>query len=210
MAAYVDDLLARSPNWGIVGASLRRPDTRDALAPQDYLYTLAVRDASGAACRVIGSILDVMDANTQRAELIALMADPRIRIVSLTVTEKGYCHDPATGELDESIRTSSTISRTLTNRSARPAHRRGAAAAHAGGHAKPFTVMSCDNLPSNGKTCGRIVTRFAELASPELAAWVRANVASPRPWSIASCRRRPRTTGEAVRGATGPRMPGRS
>src|SRR5688572_25631272 len=99
MAVYLDELLAGHADWGIVGASLRRPDTKDALAPQDFLYTLAVRDASGTSCRVIGSILDVMDANTQRADLVALMADPRIRIVSLTVTEKGYCHDPATGEL---------------------------------------------------------------------------------------------------------------
>src|SRR5687768_18435203 len=86
MAVYVDDLLPRDPRWGIVGASLRRPDTRDALAPQDFLYTVAVRDAAGTSNRVIGSILDILDANTQRAELLAMLADPRIRIVSLTVT----------------------------------------------------------------------------------------------------------------------------
>jgi fructuronate reductase len=179
MAVYVDDLLARHPDWGIVGASLRRPDTRDALAPQDFLYTIAVRDASGTACRVVGSILDVMDANTQREELIALMADPKIRIVSLTVTEKGYCYDPATGVLDEKhpdivhdlshpdepISAPGIIAAALDRR-------REAGIA-------PFTVMSCDNLPSNGKTCGRIVTRFAELRSPALAAWVIANVKFP-------------------------------
>ena len=89
MAAYVDDLLAKTPSWGIIGASLRRPDTRDALQPQDFLYTLAIRDASGTKPRFIGSILDVLDANTQRAQLIETMADPAIRIVSLTVTEGG-------------------------------------------------------------------------------------------------------------------------
>lgn len=94
IAAYVDDILAIDPSWGIIGASLKRPDTRTALAPQDFLYTLAVRDASGTATRVIGSVLSVLDATTQRDELIAAMADPRIRIVSLTITEKGYCHDP--------------------------------------------------------------------------------------------------------------------
>src|SRR5690606_17118189 len=97
MAVYVDDLLPRDPRWGIIGASLRRPDTREALAPQAFLYTVAIRDAAGTTNRVIGSILDILDANTQRPELIAMLADPRIRIVSLTVTEKGYCHDPATG-----------------------------------------------------------------------------------------------------------------
>lgn len=163
MAAYVDSLLAKNPRWGIIGASLRRPDTRDALAPQDFLYTLAIRDASGTRPRIIGSILDVLDANTQRAQLIETMADPAIRIVSLTVTEKGYCHDPSTGELDEKH---PDIVHDLANPGAPVGapgiivaalelrHRRGLV---------PFTVMSCDNLPSNGKTAGRIVRRLAEL-----------------------------------------------
>ena len=64
MAVYVDDILKSDPRWGIIGASLRRPDTRDALAPQDFLYTVAIRDASGTTPRVIGAILDVLDANT--------------------------------------------------------------------------------------------------------------------------------------------------
>lgn len=163
MAAYVDSLLAKTPDWGIIGASLRRPDTRDALQPQDFLYTLAVRDASGTRPRIIGSILDVLDASTQRAQLIETMADPAIRIVSLTVTEKGYCHDPSTGELDEKhpdivhdlahpempVSAPGIIVAALALR-----QQRGLA---------PFTVMSCDNLPSNGKTAGRIVRRLAEL-----------------------------------------------
>src|SRR5438132_1051152 len=66
MAVYVDDLLKENPDWGIIGASLRRPDTKEALAPQDNLYTLAVRDAVGTRCRIIGSILQVLDANTER------------------------------------------------------------------------------------------------------------------------------------------------
>jgi fructuronate reductase len=86
MAVYVDDLLAQDPSWGIIGASLRRPDTKEALEPQDGLYTIAVRDAAGTHPRVIGSILRVMDANTEREELLSLMADPAVRIVSLTVT----------------------------------------------------------------------------------------------------------------------------
>ena len=86
MAVYVDDLLATHPDWAIVGASLRRPDTKEALEPQDGLYTVAVRDAAGTHPRVIGSILKVLDANAEREELLALMASPQIRIVSLTVT----------------------------------------------------------------------------------------------------------------------------
>jgi fructuronate reductase len=163
MAAYVDSLLKTNPDWAIIGASLRRPDTRDALAPQDFLYTLAIRDASGTTARIIGSIRDVIDANTDRQKLIELMASPTIRIVSLTVTEKGYCYAPATGELDEAhpdivhdlahpdapISAPGIIAAALKLR-----HERGLI---------PFTVMSCDNLPSNGRTAGRIVKRYAEL-----------------------------------------------
>lgn len=171
MAVYVDALLPTHPDWGIIGASLRRPDTRDALAPQDFLYTVAVRDAAGTRAQVIGSLLDVLDANRQRDAIIEAMASPAIRIVSLTVTEKGYCHDPATGLLDEKhpdivhdlahpeapISAPGLIVAALARRKAR-----GLA---------PFTVLSCDNLPSNGRTARRIVTRLATLTDPSLAAY---------------------------------------
>jgi len=178
MAVYVDDLLAEDPSWGIVGASLRRPDTKDALAPQDGLYTIAVRDASGTHPRVIGSILSVMDANSEREELLALMASPAIRIVSLTVTEKGYCHDPATGELDERHPDIiHDLAHPTTPKSAPGMLVEALARRKAAGIA-PFTVMSCDNLPSNGETAKRIVTRFAALRDADLGAWVK-DVAFP-------------------------------
>ncbi len=172
MAVYVDDLLAGDPSWGIVGASLRRPDTKDALEPQDGLYTIAVRDAAGTHPRVIGSILSVMDANTQREDLLRLMADPAIRIVSLTVTEKGYCHDPATGELD---RNHPDIVHDLAN-PATPKSAPGmlveALARRKAAGVSPFAVMSCDNLPNNGHTAKRIVTALATLRDAELGRWV--------------------------------------
>ncbi len=172
MAVYVDDLLSGDPSWGIVGASLRRPDTKEALEPQDGLYTIAVRDAAGTHPRVIGSILSVMDANSQREELLALMADPAIRIVSLTVTEKGYCHDPATGELD--MRHPDIVhdlANSQTPKSAPGMLVEALARRKAAGIA-PFTVMSCDNLPNNGQTAKRIVTAFAALRDAELGRWV--------------------------------------
>src|SRR5882724_5998665 len=101
-AVVIDDLLAQgASDWGIVGASLRSSDTHDALAPQDCLYTLAVRSGAGTEHRVVGSILKTEVANDDPEHLIARLADPATRIVSLTVTEKGYCHTPQTGELDE-------------------------------------------------------------------------------------------------------------
>jgi fructuronate reductase len=179
MAVYVDDLLGRDPSWGIVGASLRRPDTKEALEPQDGLYTVAIRDAAGTHPRIIGSILRVLDANSEREALIALMASPEIRIVSLTVTEKGYCHDPATGELD-------TRHPDIVHDLADPAAARSApglivealARRRAAGIA-PFTVLCCDNLPANGATVKRIVTRFATLREQGLGEWVAEQVAFP-------------------------------
>src|SRR5690606_35485366 len=172
MAVYVDELLAKDPSWGIVGASLRRPDTKEALEPQDGLYTIAVRDAAGTHPRVIGSILSVMDANSQREELLALMADPAIRIVSLTVTEKGYCYAPATGELDQNH---ADIVHDLANPTApksAPGMLVEALARRKAAGVAPFTVMSCDNLPSNGVTAKRIVTKFAALRDAKLGQWV--------------------------------------
>ena len=179
MAVYVDDILEKDPSWGIVGASLRRPDTRDALAPQDFLYTVAVRDASGTSCRVIGSILDVLDANAQKRQLLEVMADSAIRIVSLTVTEKGYCHDPATGDLDPNhpdivhdlAHPADPVSAPGIIVQAIEMRRKSGVA--------PFTVMSCDNLPANGATTARIVTRFAALRDPGLGRYVAENVAFP-------------------------------
>ncbi|MCW5719836.1 MAG: mannitol dehydrogenase family protein [Devosia sp.] len=178
MAVYVDDLLDEDPSWGIVGASLRRPDTKEALEKQDGLYTIAVRDAAGTHPRVIGSILKVMDANQERAALLDLMASPAIRIVSLTVTEKGYCHDPATGELDERH---PDIVHDLANPGApksAPGMLVEALARRKAAGIAPFTVMSCDNLPANGQTAKRIVNRFAALRDAELGRWVQ-DVAFP-------------------------------
>ena len=107
------------------------------------------------------------------------LSDPAVAIVSLTVTEKGYCHDPATGELDEShplIR--SDLSDPGKPRSAigvlavAIARRRSAGVA-------PFTVLCCDNLPANGKTVHRILSRFAGLMSADLGAFVESEIATP-------------------------------
>jgi fructuronate reductase len=101
-AVVIDDLLAAgATDWGIVGASLRSPDTRDALAPQDGLYTLDVRSGEGTDHRIIGSVLATEVARENPGQLLARLANPATRIVSLTVTEKGYCHTPQTGDLDE-------------------------------------------------------------------------------------------------------------
>lgn len=168
-AVYVDDRLAAEPEWGIIGVSLRRPDTRDALRPQDYLYTVSVRDNDRHSHRVIGSILDMLVAGDGAENVVESMARPEIRIVSLTVTEKGYCHDPASGRLNPDH---PAIVADLANPKApgsvpgliAEAQRRRLARG-----LDLFTVMSCDNLPANGRTTARVVTEYASLVDEALA-----------------------------------------
>ena len=104
LAAINDDALRAGGDaaWGIVGVSLRQPTTRDALAPQDGLYTLALRDAAADGTprqrlRVIGGVRELRVASDDPAVVLERIAHAHTRIVSLTVTEKGYCHEPDSG-----------------------------------------------------------------------------------------------------------------
>ena len=100
IAVLTDDCLnAGATDWGITAASLRSPDTRDALAPQDGLYTLGLRDNDALALRVVGSIRQTLVAPESPQALLSAMVNPAVRIVSLTITEKGYCANIASADL---------------------------------------------------------------------------------------------------------------
>ena len=179
-AVYTDDVLATGDRrWGMLGASLRSPATRDALGPQDGLYALAVRDAGGERQRVIGALTGQLVAPEDPRALINAMAAPSVHIVSLTVTEKGYCHDPATATLREDH---PDILHDLTHpyapRSAPGLILAALAKRRAAGLA-PFTALSCDNLPANGRTLRRVLLRLAELSDPELARYLADHLATP-------------------------------
>jgi fructuronate reductase len=178
-AVYTDDILAQDPRWGIVAASLRSPETYDALAPQDSLYTVSVRSQVGEDLRLVGAIQRLIVAPRAQDDLLDVMTDPRTRIVSLTVTEKGYCHDPATGALNEAHPD-------VVHDLAHPGAPRSAlgfiieALRRRRAKGVPsFTVLSCDNLPSNGLTVRHVLTRFAELSDPELGRFVADEVSCP-------------------------------
>lgn len=178
-ASYIDDLLAGDPSWGIVGASLRSSSASNALNPQNGLYTLASRDASGTTCRVIGSLLGVIDASSDPELLLQQMANPVIRIVSLTVTEKGYCLDPATGSID---RAHPDIVADLSE-PGRPRSVPGilveALRRRRTNGVPGFTVLSCDNLPENGKTTRGAVVELAHLQDASLGGWIEREVSFP-------------------------------
>lgn len=174
LAAVNDDALeAGEPlDWGIVGVSLRHADTRDALAPQDGLYTLALRDARGERLRVIGGLIECLVAPENPGAVLDRIAHADTRIVSLTVTEKGYCHDPASGAL---LWSHADIAHDLaspdTPQSAIGCIVRGLALRRARG-LSPITLMSLDNLPANGHTLRRLVQSFAQQVDAGLADWI--------------------------------------
>ncbi len=179
-AVYTDACLNEGDlRWGILGASLRSPQTRDALTPQDGLYTVASRSGEGTEYRVIGSVVSLMVAPENPAALVEAMAHPDVKIVSLTVTEKGYCIDPSSGALDmahpdivhdiahlnEPISAPGFIVAALKQRRERGL--------------KPFTVMSCDNLVSNGEKLRALIIALATRIDPQLGAYSAEHVAFP-------------------------------
>ncbi|MCY0096320.1 mannitol dehydrogenase family protein [Hoeflea ulvae] len=172
-AIYIDDAVRVSGgDWGIVGVSLQSPGTRDKLAPQDFVYTTVSQDPDGGETfRRIEILETVLVAPEDPDAVLARMTDPAIRIVTLTVTEKGYCHDPASGRLNFSH---PDIEHDLTHAKPRTAigylvralqRRRDAGD-------PPFTVLTCDNLPENGKLVRGVVLDFARALDPELAGWI--------------------------------------
>ena len=171
-AVYFDDRLeAGETDWAICGASLRSRSTQDALAPQDGLYTLAVLGSGQEDLRVVGSLRALLCAASDPEPLLTAASDPKVKIVSLTVTEKGYCHDPATCELVESHPgVAHDLARPEAPRTAPgfivEALRRRRAAGVA-----PFAVLSCDNLPNNGATVHRVLTRMATLRDADFGKW---------------------------------------
>ncbi len=163
--------------WGMVGVSLRQADTRDALAPQDGLYTLAIRDADAQGqprqrLQVIGAVRSLLVAPENPQAVLNAIAAPDTRIVSLTVTEKGYCHDPATGALRlDHPDIVHDLAHPLVARSAIGMLVYGLQLRHARGHS-PLTLMSLDNLPANGRVLRAAVLRFAEEIDSTLRIWI--------------------------------------
>jgi fructuronate reductase len=179
-AIYTDDALGAEPgDWAIAGVSLRSADVRDRLLPQDGLYTAVEHSPRGTTRRIVGSVREALFLGEDRARIHALLAAPETRIVMLTVTEKGYCHDPATGRLnathpdivhdlahpDRPVSVVGLLHWTLAQRRA--------------SHGNGLTIVCCDNLPQNGALLEGLVVNFANERDPSLAAWIGAHAGFP-------------------------------
>jgi fructuronate reductase len=177
-AWFIDKLLASDPRWGICEVSLRSSDVRDALVPQDGLYTLASLDET-TSYRIIGALKQTLVAPEDPPRVLGQLSAPRTQVVTMTVTEKGYCLGPD-GNLDMSH---ADILRDLRNPSA-PASLIGylvqALRRRRDSGAGPLTVISCDNLVDNGTRLGRAVQQLARIADVSLARWIEEKVAFPR------------------------------
>jgi fructuronate reductase len=179
-AIYTDDAMASAGGaWGICGVSLRSPDVRDRLMPQDGLYTAIEKSPAGVNRRIVGSVRDVLFLPAAQSDVLDWIVAPETKIVSLTVTEKGYCHSPATGRLDADH---PDIVHDLAN----PAQPRSvpgllvaALDARRRSHGTPLTIVCCDNLTQNGAFVAGIVVAFASLRDAELADWIGREIAFP-------------------------------
>ena len=179
-AMYTDDAIARAGgDWGICGVSLRSPDVRDRMLRQDCLYTAVEKSPQGVRRRVVGSVRDVRFLGDERERVLQRLAARETRIVSLTVTEKGYCHEPATGRLD--FRHPDIVHDLEHPEAPRsvPGLLVATLAARRRLHGAPLTVVCCDNLPQNGALVCGLVVSFAHLREPSLADWISREIAFP-------------------------------
>ncbi len=180
-AVYTEEaMLAAGGDWAICGVTLQGDiGKRDALMAQDGLYSVVERGPLSVRTTVVRALREVLAMPHDRVRLSALMLDARVRIVSLTVTEKGYCRDTRTGDVD---RKHAGVVHDLVNSDA-PSTVPGILCAALRGRRDariaPFTVLSCDNLSHNGAALKQVVVSYARLVDETLAQWIDANVAFP-------------------------------
>jgi mannitol 2-dehydrogenase len=181
-AVYLDRLFntGKGHDWAIVGAGVFEGEKagREKLRQQDWLTTVVEQDAGHRKAQVTGVMIDFLTPG-EAEDIIERLADPAIRIVSLTITEGGYFIDPASGKFNpghpdiaadaKNIGAPKTVFGLILAGLIRRREE----------NLTPFTVMSCDNIPHNGHVTSDAVVGLAELVEKELALWVRENVAFP-------------------------------
>ena len=166
-------------DWGVVGVSLRSPSVRDELQPTDFAYHAVELGPGGSKAARIEVLRSVLFLGEDRDAVLDAMMDPGVRIVSVTVTEKGYCYSVRSATADwEHGDMIHDLANPDSPRSApglilealRRRRDRGVA---------PFSCLSCDNLSGNSLILKRVVTGLAERQDPELARWIDGAVPFP-------------------------------
>ncbi|QYG84046.1 mannitol dehydrogenase family protein [Citrobacter koseri] len=174
-------LNAQGGDWGICEISLFSGDRlMSQLREQNHLYTVLEKGANGNQAIIVGAVKECLNAKLDSlAAIIEKFCEPQVAIVSLTITEKGYCIDPATGSLDVSNPRIIHDMQHPTEPHSAPGilvealHRRRERGL------PPFTVLSCDNIPDNGHVVKNAVLGMAEKRAAELAAWIQQHVSFP-------------------------------
>ena len=172
-AVYLDDLARTGETgWGEIGVGLRSTTMRDALTPQDFLFTVVERSERGDDARVVGAMTRYLYAPDDPGAVTAVLADERTRVVTLTVTGGGYAFDPADPDIRHDLRHPDRP-RTVAGHLVAGLDRRRRAGLPG------FTVLSCDNVPDNGAAARAAVLGFAAARDPRLADWIDAHVTFP-------------------------------
>lgn len=172
-ALYTEKVLNQiGGNWGICGVSLRSANVRDQLEPQNCLYTLSTNSAAGKNLQVIGAVKEVLVASESPETVIERLCLPTVHVITLTVTEKGYCLNPSSGLLDLSHPD-------ICHDYAHPQQPKSAIGFISRGLEQRYknnlsglTIISCDNWFANGRRLGDAVIEFCRGLNPELQNWV--------------------------------------
>jgi mannitol 2-dehydrogenase len=176
---YFDDLAeGGNTDWGVVGVGLHSANMRDALAPQDNLFTVVERDADGETARVVAAMVDYVYAPEDTERVLALLTDETTRLVTMTVTGTAYRIDPHTGEFEPDDEARADLEHPTEPKSVFGFVVEGLDRRRRAG-LPPFTVLSCDNMQSNGDAARAAVVGYARLRDEVLARWITDNVAFP-------------------------------
>ena len=168
-------------DWGICEISLFSGDVlMSQLRAQDHLFTVLEKGAEGNEAIIVGAVHECLNAKLDSLPaIIEKFCEPQVAIVSLTITEKGYCIDPATGKLDlHNARIIHDLENPSEPHSApgilvEALHRRRERGLPA------FTVLSCDNIPDNGHVVKNAVLGMAQKRSAALSEWIDSHVSFP-------------------------------
>ncbi|GEA61174.1 fructuronate reductase [Vibrio comitans] len=181
-ALFTSEMLEKTQSdWGICEINLFGGEALiEQLREQDHLYTVAEKGADSTEIKLIGSVTESLHPTMDgKQSVLNKMTEEQVAIVSMTITEKGYCADPATGRLDKN----NPIIQHDLHHPQTPDSAIGyiveALRLRKEQGIKPFTVMSCDNVQENGHVARSAVLDFASLLDPKLAKWIEENVTFP-------------------------------